>query len=87
MQLMARHWLIQVGSVRPVRGVRIPRQLRRGRGTGQSWCCPSITPLPISHLTQNEKGETIVEVARGSKGVVGCTPVIKPGDCFAYYSG
>lgn len=38
-------------------------------------------------LIQDETGETVVEVARGSKGVVGCTPVIKPGDCFSYYSG
>eukprot|EP00887_Chlorella_sp_A99_P000267 scaffold13.g267.t1 len=35
----------------------------------------------------NEEGEMVVEVPRGSRGVVGCTPRLKPGTCFSYYSG
>jgi ApaG protein len=29
----------------------------------------------------------VTEVAKGSPGVVGCTPILKPGTCFQYYSG
>lgn len=28
-----------------------------------------------------------MEVARGARGVVGQTPIIKPNTCFSYYSG
>ena len=28
-----------------------------------------------------------MEVAKGAKGVVGCTPILKPKTCFQYYSG
>lgn len=29
----------------------------------------------------------LTEVPKGTRGVVGCTPIIKPGTCFQYYSG
>jgi uncharacterized protein affecting Mg2+/Co2+ transport len=29
----------------------------------------------------------VAEVARGARGVVGCTPIIKPGTAFLYHSG
>lgn len=32
-------------------------------------------------------GSVMTEVAKGTRGVVGCTPLIKPGDCFQYHSG
>lgn len=38
-------------------------------------------------VIRNDAGETVAEVARGARGVVGCTPILKPGSCFQYYSG
>lgn len=38
-------------------------------------------------VVSNGAGETVAEVPRGSRGVVGCTPILKPGTCFQYYSG
>lgn len=29
--------------------------------------------------------QVVTEVAKGSRGVVGCTPILKPGECFEYY--
>lgn len=37
-------------------------------------------------LIEDARG-SIIEVPKGTKGVVGCTPIIKPGTCFQYYSG
>ncbi|PRW20169.1 hypothetical protein C2E21_9247 [Chlorella sorokiniana] len=38
-------------------------------------------------LISDPSGKIVTEVPKGSRGVVGCTPLIKPGDCFQYYSG
>jgi uncharacterized protein affecting Mg2+/Co2+ transport len=38
-------------------------------------------------VVRDSTGDAVAEVARGSPGVVGCTPILKPGTCFAYYSG
>ncbi|KAK9821089.1 hypothetical protein WJX81_000398 [Elliptochloris bilobata] len=39
------------------------------------------------HLVfRDERGATIKEVPRGSEGVVGCTPTLRPKDCFQYHS-
>lgn len=32
-------------------------------------------------------GNVVAEVAKGSRGVVGCTPILKRGQSFSYYSG
>ena len=32
-------------------------------------------------------GQVVAEVARGARGVVGCTPILKPDTCFQYFSG
>ena len=32
------------------------------------------------------EGRQHAMVPRGSAGVVGCTPILKPGECFQYYS-
>lgn len=29
----------------------------------------------------------MAEVAKGARGVVGCTPILKPATCFQYFSG
>lgn len=36
-------------------------------------------------IIEDAGGAVVAEVPRGSKGVVGCTPLIKPGECFEYY--
>ena len=33
-------------------------------------------------LIRDLQGKVVAEVQKGSRGVVGCTPLIKPGDCF-----
>lgn len=38
-------------------------------------------------VIEDSQGQVITEVPKGSKGVVGCTPLLKPGECFEYYSG
>lgn len=38
-------------------------------------------------VIRNAAGATVAEVAKGARGVVGCTPRIKPRQCFQYYSG
>ncbi|KAL6766756.1 hypothetical protein ACKKBG_A37230 [Auxenochlorella protothecoides x Auxenochlorella symbiontica] len=38
-------------------------------------------------IIQDSRGVTVTEVPRGTRGVIGCTPIIKPGTCFQYYSG
>ena len=38
-------------------------------------------------VIRNQAGVTVAEVARGARGVVGCTPILKPNTCFQYYSG
>lgn len=38
-------------------------------------------------VIKDEAGKVIAEVAKGARGVVGCTPILKPQTCFAYYSG
>ncbi|KAI7840000.1 hypothetical protein COHA_006265 [Chlorella ohadii] len=38
-------------------------------------------------IISDPQGTVVAEVPKGSRGVVGCTPLIKPGDCFQYYSG
>lgn len=38
-------------------------------------------------MIRNQAGEPVAEVARGARGVVGCTPILKPNTCFQYYSG
>lgn len=35
----------------------------------------------------DSNGQLMAEVAKGAKGVVGCTPILKPQTCFSYYSG
>ncbi|PSC74841.1 Co2+ Mg2+ efflux [Micractinium conductrix] len=51
-------------------------------------CGKDVVQLLGRHwIIENDKGEVVAEVARGSTGVVGCTPIIKPGECFSYYSG
>ena len=47
---------------------------------------------PVQILSRHWKvfgknGELQVEVPKGSRGVVGHTPIIKPNTCFSYYSG
>ncbi|KAK9814595.1 hypothetical protein WJX72_008394 [[Myrmecia] bisecta] len=39
------------------------------------------------HWIIEDRAGRKVEVPKGSAGVVGCTPILKPGDCFEYYSG
>jgi len=43
------------------------------------------TRLPTYFLLALRRLQVIAEVPKGSKGVVGCTPLIKPGECFEYY--
>jgi len=38
-------------------------------------------------VVKNAAQETVAEVGRWAKGVVGCTPILKPATCFSYYSG
>lgn len=38
-------------------------------------------------MIQGPGGEVVTEVPKGSRGVVGCTPLLEPGACFEYYSG
>lgn len=38
-------------------------------------------------IIKDPDGKVIAEVAKGAKGVVGCTPILKPKTCFQYYSG
>ncbi|KAL4451199.1 hypothetical protein ABPG77_009271 [Micractinium sp. CCAP 211/92] len=38
-------------------------------------------------IIEDAGGNVVTEVAKGSRGVVGCTPILKPGECFEYYSG
>ncbi|EFN52001.1 hypothetical protein CHLNCDRAFT_139531 [Chlorella variabilis] len=38
-------------------------------------------------IIQDASGKVLTEVAKGSRGVVGCTPLLEPGACFEYYSG
>ena len=38
-------------------------------------------------VVEDRLGNTIIEVPRGSRGVLGCTPLLKPDTCFQYYSG
>lgn len=33
-------------------------------------------------IIRDLQGKVVTEVQKGSRGVVGCTPLIKPGDCF-----
>ena len=35
----------------------------------------------------NEEGNVVAEVKRGARGVVGCTPILKPDTAFEYFSG
>ena len=37
-------------------------------------------------LILTSEGQQHAMVPRGSAGVVGCTPILKPGECFQYYS-
>ena len=37
-------------------------------------------------LILTSEGRQHAMVPRGSAGVVGCTPILKPGECFQYYS-
>ncbi|CAL8471822.1 g11364 [Coccomyxa elongata] len=37
-------------------------------------------------LIRTSEGHQHAVVPRGSTGVVGCTPILKPGECFQYYS-
>lgn len=37
-------------------------------------------------LIMTNEGRQHAVVPRGSAGVVGCTPILKPGECFQYYS-
>ena len=37
-------------------------------------------------LIMTSEGQQHAVVPRGSTGVVGCTPILKPGECFQYYS-
>ncbi len=37
-------------------------------------------------LILTSEGRQHAVVPRGSAGVVGCTPILKPGECFQYYS-
>lgn len=36
-------------------------------------------------IIQDASGKVLTEVAKGSRGVVGCTPLLEPGACFEYY--
>ncbi|KAG7671549.1 hypothetical protein Ndes2526B_g09289 [Nannochloris sp. 'desiccata'] len=38
-------------------------------------------------IIKNAAGQIMAEVARGARGVVGCTPILKPATCFQYFSG
>lgn len=46
---------------------------------------PSSVPVPS--WPRMAGLQVVTEVAKGSRGVVGCTPILKPGECFEYYSG
>ena len=48
-------------------------------------CAPGMHPAPL--LLCTARVQVVTEVAKGSRGVVGCTPILKPGECFEYYSG
>ena len=49
---------------------------------------PEPVQLVARHwVVEDEQGKTIIEVPRGSRGVLGCTPLLKPDTCFQYYSG
>lgn len=51
-------------------------------------CRDQIVQLLSRHwIIKNSKGSTVMEVKPGAKGVVGCTPILKPSTCFSYYSG
>jgi len=38
-------------------------------------------------LIRDAEGDVVAEVPRGTSGVVGHTPILRPGDCFEYSSG
>lgn len=38
-------------------------------------------------IIKNASGDVVAEVAKGARGVVGCTPIVKRGQSFSYYSG
>ena len=38
-------------------------------------------------VISDDAGQVVAEVARGARGVVGCTPILKHGTCFQYCSG
>ncbi|KAL6767952.1 hypothetical protein ACKKBF_B37230 [Auxenochlorella protothecoides x Auxenochlorella symbiontica] len=53
-----------------------------------SSCSTETVQLLGRHwIIQDSRGVTVTEVPRGTRGVIGCTPIIKPGTCFQYYSG
>lgn len=51
--------------------------------------CRSQTVQLLSRhwIVRNDENDVVAEVAKGSRGVVGCTPILKPATCFSYYSG
>ena len=38
-------------------------------------------------VIRDSRGDVVAEVPRGTSGVVGHTPILRPGDCFEYSSG
>ena len=51
-------------------------------------CRSSTVQLRSRHWkVLDSNGKLITEVAKGARGVVGCTPILKPNTCFSYYSG
>jgi len=51
-------------------------------------CRSSTVQLLSRHWkVKNAQGKLVAEVSKGTRGVVGCTPILKPGTCFCYYSG
>lgn len=51
-------------------------------------CCRTepVQLLGRHWIIQDRHGTVVTEVPHGTRGVVGCTPIIKPGTCFQYYS-
>ncbi|CAK0783037.1 hypothetical protein CVIRNUC_006232 [Coccomyxa viridis] len=69
--------LIETATLRPVWTYRV-----RVENIGQK----KVQLLGRQWLIITSEGQQHAVVPRGSTGVVGCTPILKPGECFQYYS-